>query len=255
MEVHKHPHHVTHKKKWGEYLLEFFMLFLAVFLGFIAENIREDSVERHAEKKYMRSLLVDLQKDRENLRESISKGAYPIRYNDSLSAELQKKPLQGNEKRIYHFVLLYTTLIDFTYHDRTITQLKNSGGFRMIDKQNVSDALMDYDTYMRESINYAAGWWTNNLVSTDIHLTYQVYEFYRVQKLQDSAFKYEHEIDKVNYPSDLKLLRYDDNIIKQLLNSMSYVRGNDEEKYKRAIKAFEMNINLIALIKKEYHLD
>ena len=22
MEVHKHPHHVTHKKKWGEYLLE-----------------------------------------------------------------------------------------------------------------------------------------------------------------------------------------------------------------------------------------
>ncbi len=33
MEVH-HPHHVTHKKKWTEYLLEFFMLFLAVFLGF-----------------------------------------------------------------------------------------------------------------------------------------------------------------------------------------------------------------------------
>ena len=38
MEVHKHPHHVTHKKKWGEYILEFLMLFLAVFLGFIAEK-------------------------------------------------------------------------------------------------------------------------------------------------------------------------------------------------------------------------
>jgi len=33
MEVQKHPHHVTHKKKWGEYLLEFFMLFLAVLPG------------------------------------------------------------------------------------------------------------------------------------------------------------------------------------------------------------------------------
>ncbi len=32
---------MTHKKKWGEYLLESFMLFLAVFLGFIAENMRE----------------------------------------------------------------------------------------------------------------------------------------------------------------------------------------------------------------------
>ena len=35
MEVHKHPHHATHKKKWGEYFLEFLMLFLAVFLGFV----------------------------------------------------------------------------------------------------------------------------------------------------------------------------------------------------------------------------
>jgi len=44
MEVHKHPHHVTHKKNWKEYLLEFLMIFLAVFLGFVAENIREHIV-------------------------------------------------------------------------------------------------------------------------------------------------------------------------------------------------------------------
>ena len=44
METH-HPHHVTHKKKWAEYLLEFFMLFLAVFLGFVAENVRENITE------------------------------------------------------------------------------------------------------------------------------------------------------------------------------------------------------------------
>src|SRR5688572_29283964 len=63
MEVHKHPHHVTHKKKWGEYLLEFFMLFLAVFLGFVAENIREHSVERKREKEYARSLYDELYGD------------------------------------------------------------------------------------------------------------------------------------------------------------------------------------------------
>src|SRR3982750_1889637 len=57
MEVHKHPHHVTHKKKWGEYLLEFLMLFLAVFLGFLAENLREQTVEHHREKEYVQSLV------------------------------------------------------------------------------------------------------------------------------------------------------------------------------------------------------
>src|SRR5437868_8431435 len=63
MEVHKHPHHVTHKKKWGEYLLEFLMLFLAVFLGFIAENQREHIVEHQREKKFASRLLSDLRQD------------------------------------------------------------------------------------------------------------------------------------------------------------------------------------------------
>ena len=63
MEVHKHPHHATHTKKWGEYLLEFIMLFLAVFLGFIAENIREHVVENDRVKEYAISLVQDLQNE------------------------------------------------------------------------------------------------------------------------------------------------------------------------------------------------
>src|ERR1700749_1155776 len=55
MEVHKHPHHVTHKKKWGEYLLEFLMLFLAVFLGFVAENVRENIGDKKRSMEYVRS--------------------------------------------------------------------------------------------------------------------------------------------------------------------------------------------------------
>src|SRR6478672_10217279 len=60
MEVHKHPHHVTHKKKWGEYLLEFLMLFLAVFLGFLAEYQLEHVIEKDREKEYMVTMLEDL---------------------------------------------------------------------------------------------------------------------------------------------------------------------------------------------------
>src|SRR5262249_54726419 len=71
MEVHKHPHHVAHKKKWGEYVLEFLMLFLAVFLGFIAENIREHYVEHQREKEYISSLVRDLEKDTAQLHQCI----------------------------------------------------------------------------------------------------------------------------------------------------------------------------------------
>ena len=60
MEVHKHPHHVTHKKKWGEYLLEFLMIFLAVTLGFFAENMRETISDSHREKRFAQQLYSEL---------------------------------------------------------------------------------------------------------------------------------------------------------------------------------------------------
>ena len=47
MEVHAHSH--TAGKKWTHYFWDFLMLFLAVFCGFLAENIREHSVEKHRE--------------------------------------------------------------------------------------------------------------------------------------------------------------------------------------------------------------
>jgi hypothetical protein len=62
MEVH-HSHHPAHKKKWKEYLLEFFMLFIAVTMGFFAENIREHKVIEHRMKENYQSLIEDLSQD------------------------------------------------------------------------------------------------------------------------------------------------------------------------------------------------
>src|SRR6476659_2694983 len=54
MEVHHHPD-IHHKpKKWKEYFLEFLMIFLAVTLGFIAENIREHRVEKDRELEFIK---------------------------------------------------------------------------------------------------------------------------------------------------------------------------------------------------------
>lgn len=62
MEVH-HSHHPSHKKKWKEYLLEFFMLFIAVTMGFFAENIREHKVIDHKMQENYASLIEDLSQD------------------------------------------------------------------------------------------------------------------------------------------------------------------------------------------------
>ena len=61
MEVHHHAH--TPRKKWAHYFWEFFMLFLAVFCGMLAEYKLEHIIEHQREKKYIHSLIKDVELD------------------------------------------------------------------------------------------------------------------------------------------------------------------------------------------------
>src|SRR4051794_4635758 len=63
MEVHHHPDVHHKRKKFREYLLEFLMIFLAVTLGFFAENIRENYVEYKSAREYASLLIEDLATD------------------------------------------------------------------------------------------------------------------------------------------------------------------------------------------------
>jgi hypothetical protein len=63
MEVHHHPDVHHKKKKFKEYFLEFLMIFLAVTMGFFAEQIREDFTDHSREKEYMKLMIEDLKSD------------------------------------------------------------------------------------------------------------------------------------------------------------------------------------------------
>ena len=62
MEVH-HPHQSGHKKNWKEYITEFVMLFAAVSLGFLAENIREQYVEKERAHELVSRFEVDVKRE------------------------------------------------------------------------------------------------------------------------------------------------------------------------------------------------
>ena len=145
MEVHKHPHHITHKKKWGEYLLEFFMLFLAVFLGFVAENIREHNVERQREKEYIESPIADLKSDQQVVEQHIVHVKSGLSMMDSMLVLLNTPSLiTGNTGQLYFFARLAPRLKPLSTNTRTFEQLKNSGNFRLIRNLNTSNKIMNY---------------------------------------------------------------------------------------------------------------
>ena len=143
MEVH-HPHHPTHKKKWSEYIIEFVMLFIAVTLGFFAENQREHFVEKHREKQYMESLLLDLEKDKMEV-EAARKFTNTQIANIDTAIGLLTKGIWSKEnlKIMYRVSLKTGGNRPISFVESTSTQLK-TGGMRLIEDKNITKLITDY---------------------------------------------------------------------------------------------------------------
>ena len=149
MEVHHHSHHG--KKKWTEYFWEFLMLFLAVFAGFLAENQREHFVEHQREKQYIHSMIEDLGTDTSNLN-VIVRGL--IRKSSELDSLIR-----GFDEGAANYSPLWAKLFlrsyrygypDYFPTDRTIQQLKNAGGLRLIRNENSANGIISYDALTKD---------------------------------------------------------------------------------------------------------
>jgi len=152
MEVH---HHTSAKKEkhFKHYLFEFLMLFLAVSAGFLVENQREHYVENKREKSFIKSFVEDLKQDTANINFNIQLRNSKILVIDSLIKILNSSNPNRDGQSIYYWGRRVTRSTLFQSNDRTIKQLKNSGGLRLIRNQRASDTIMTYDRAI-DYINY-----------------------------------------------------------------------------------------------------
>ena len=144
MEVHHHPH--VEKKNFKEYFLEFLMIFLAVTLGFIAENLREHFSDKEKERKYVQTLYYDLKDDTSQINHEIPFWQSQLKRIDTLRIEI-KKGDRMNTRLAVMMAADVRSYSNFQYHDRTISQLKNSGNFRLLNAA-LADSIMEYDSYI-----------------------------------------------------------------------------------------------------------
>ncbi len=241
MEVHKHPHHVTHKKNWGEYLLEFLMLFLAVFLGFIAENEREHIVEHQREKKFATRLLSDLRQDslffetRIRILEERQKAHKRF-------LEIMTNPVQPPDWKVMRgFIPLLTgTSNDFT--TATYNEMKTSGSLRYINNDNLTTSLQKYyDVLLAKTTRDSEG---ADKFFTDYIIAYMTKHF-RFQDFRPSNDSSMH----------IKLLNRSPESDQELINIMGVWASNCDTQLDLQRPAQKQMLELIKLIKNEYHLE
>jgi len=131
-------------KKISTYFLEFLMLFLAVTLGFFAENYREGLVERKTEKTYLQSLIKDLGQDTLKIDYSIRSKEIKDQYFDTLYTILYQSPRPWPTRKLYYISRYLLIREPFYGTTGTIHQLENAGGFKLIQNEALVDKINAY---------------------------------------------------------------------------------------------------------------
>lgn len=147
--MHIHPPHKS-GSDFKEHILHFFMLFMAVVLGALAENLRENYLDKTKEKEYLSSLVIDLGHDGVNLSKCINARSEKTEVGNKLISLLSQNKIT-NEKDIYYNTRLMTKVETFEGVDGALNQLQFSDGFRLIENNEIINKINDY-LYIRKSV-------------------------------------------------------------------------------------------------------
>jgi len=247
MEVHAHTH--TPRKKWTHYFWEFFMLFLAVTLGFFVENQREHYVENQREKKYIQSFYQDLSADENDLQLNINYLRDQMRQADSLQKLMLDIDIKQPANRIYMYLrgITRSSAGRLYPNDRTIVQLRNAGGMRLIKNKSVSDSMVGYYR-TAELIQFLTeeGLVNRRSLRQKYMPLLNARDFIKVMDTTNTI---------IDVPENLYLRKADPDIINECLIEIDRIKTLNLALAIRIQGLKEKAVRIKDFIKKEYHLE
>jgi hypothetical protein len=218
MEVHHHPN--AEKKKFKEYFLEFLMIFLAVTMGFIAENLREHFVERKREKEYMVSLVRDLHSDITRVNIRLNFNSEDISMADSIFILFEKGDYQNTSGTMYYLARRLSLRNFFRPNDGTTQQLNYAGGLRLIQNERVVDSIQ---AYINRTIDFLTLIQLEDLEIAEYRKSMNgVFDGLVVNKMNGTLEN--SNLQRLNY--NPPLISYDKKDINNVTMQMAIVKGN-----------------------------
>ncbi len=255
MEVHQHTHPEVsgHRKKWHHYFWEFFMLFLAVTLGFVVENMREHLADRKKEKSYIRSLLADLKDDTTKIHQVTKVDFRLVHGQDSLVDLLNSfKDNDSISRKCYRYYFLYaTSYVEMTFNELTMGQLLNTGNMRLISRQSISDSIMDYNLLVKHVQTQGKAY--EEYFKKTLDFSNNIFDFTYARNYLHEDYSITPKLQPANIT--FILLTKDPATIKKYSIQVTMLQGILEGNLFGLRAAKEKATRLIALLQKEYNLE
>lgn len=236
-----------------KFFIEGLMIFLAVSLGFIADNIREKIGAKNQAKIYAASMLNDLEADTTELRNTIDYLTYASNNIDTLFRLLSTDdPKDIPSGKLYWYGLWGGAQHQLIPNDATFQQMKNSGSLRYFTNSTLSEKVAQYDELWRHAL-------TEEMTDRDLYVEV------RKSRAKIFEFKYNRTANAIyqsnkNYFQPLKidsfietnppLLTYDKTIFNEYLE---LVRSrNLRSKTREADALLQSATTLAEELKKQY---
>ncbi|MGC4022221.1 MAG: hypothetical protein QM734_09885 [Cyclobacteriaceae bacterium] len=228
---------IRKEKGIKSYFFEFLFMFLAVFMGFGAENFRESLSDRAKERDLMLSLFQNLKDDSQRLSENIEKNEMKQAALDSL---LLLKTKNHADSKVKNSFAVFTSKglccsYIFRSNDATLGQLKY-GGFILLPSK-VADSIANYNVKLAEVYREETHYEHNTFTTTDMLFTLGDLTDYRNGPRGEISITIDAQRVTPFY--------------NHVLNMFFSVRG-----YNRLLKEQKVEADkLIAFLKKEYKIE
>lgn len=240
-------------KIWKKRFIEFLMLFLAVTLGFFADNIRDSFTNKSQEKEYVLSMIEDAKNDKINIQKAIHNNKIRHEMLDSLSKycyyyDSTDDSIRYKLYRNYMMVLLRPDFLNFS--ERTMLQLKNAGGMRLIKNKNSIDEIIRYDLAEKQLENQQE--YYENYQNKTIDFGMKIFNHHVYNEIKKA-----HKKGEQNPFSKVNLSLLDDNPkgLKEFSNHCDMYSGVVEY-YKILLENVDARADtLINILEKEYKLN
>ena len=201
MEVHHHSHK---PKNWKEYITEFIMLFAAVTLGFLAENIREHQIMNHRVEQNKIAILRDLQTDSIEIARVLKKEDECIiafnRLNNILflakSKKINEKQLLDSVRNLDKLIAYSTTLY---MNNSSFKNMQSSGLLSYVEEGELKNTLATYYEVDFKSIEAANQFFDNVGIEFNNYLPIGVGRIIRKNQNFSKEYNTNEEIGYLNF--------------------------------------------------------
>ena len=248
MEVHHHPD--IRKKNFKVYVFEGLMIFMAVTLGFFAEKLREKKADHTKEVEFIVSMIEDAQTDTAKIQKTIQLNKIRVLKLDTIANRcFYYGSKLNNDASLYSVVKACIVHPDFLSPvERTMSQLKNAGGMRLIQNIEAANSIIFYDEIIKKVLNQQDYYELHLKVLLDAteHLFNMKYF-----PLNAKTLKWESNAEAL---SSAKLIRHDKILITEYGNKAKIFQGIVIYYIIRLEEAKQHANQMIQTLKREYHI-